>query len=218
MRSLSSRYNFGLAGFVFLVTISGLAQGTHDPWLILANGAKGAINIHTTREELVRLYGASNVADQDADVGEGEIEPETVLFPKDPERRIEILWKNPDKRAVPASASIRWKTSRWHAVHRISLGTTLTQLQRLNGRPFRFDLTNDGTDMANELISWHGGSLEKDFQGEGRIILWLVCTPTQATARKGPRDFGGESDTPEMQRLNLHITEMTWVFPPKRSP
>lgn len=49
VRSLNSKYTFGLAGFVFLVTISGLAQATHDPWLILANGAKGAINIHTTR-------------------------------------------------------------------------------------------------------------------------------------------------------------------------
>lgn len=209
---------FGLADFVFLVTISGLAQAAHDPWLIFASGAKGAITIHTTREELVRLYGASNVVDQDADVGEGEIEPETVLFPKDPERRIEILWKNPDKRAEPASASIHGRVSRWHAVHRISLGTTLTRLQRINGRRFRFDLRNDGTDMANELISWHGGSLEKDLQGEGRVILWLVCTPTQATARKGPRDFGGESDTPEMQKLNLYITKMVWVFPPQAQP
>ena len=148
MRSLHSRYIFGLAGFLFLVTIPGLAQATHDPWLILASGAKGAINIHTTREELVRLYGASNVVDQEADVGEGEIEPETALFPKDPERRIEILWKNPDRREEPASASIRGKASRWHAVRRISLGTTLTQLQRVNGRPFRLELRNDGADMA----------------------------------------------------------------------
>lgn len=166
----------------------------------------------------MRLYGASNVVDQDADVGEGEIEPETVLFPKDPARRIEILWKNPDKRAEPASASIRGRASRWHAVHRISLGTTLAQLQRVNGRPFRFDLSNDGTDMANELILWRGGSLESDFQGEGRVTLRLVCTSSQATAQKGPRDFGGESDAPGMQKLNLHIVEITWVFPPQPQP
>lgn len=218
MRSLQSKYIFGLVGFLFLATISGLAQATHDPWLILASGATRAINIHTTREELVRLFGASNVVDHDADVGDGEIEPETVLFPNDPERRIEILWKNPSKRSVPDRVSIRGKASRWHAVHRISLGTTLTQLEGVNGRPIRLDLRDDGTDMANELISWHGGSLEKDFQGEGHVILWLVCTPTQATAPKAPRDFGGESNTPEMKKLNLYITEITWVFPPRAQP
>jgi len=211
-------FTFRLAAFLFLVAMQSLGQATVDPWLILAGGEKGSINAHTTRQDLVRIYGASHVVDQDADVGEGEIEPETVLFPKDPERRIEVLWKNPDQRAEPASASIRGKASRWHAVHGISLGTTLTQLQRLNGRPFRFDLVNDGTDMANELISWHGGSLEKDFQGEGRVILWLEHTPIRATARNGPKDFGGESDALEMQKLNLYITKVTWLFPPRAQP
>jgi hypothetical protein len=207
-----------LAGFVLLGTIFGHSQAAPDPWLILAGGAKGVINVHTTREQLVRLYGASNVVDQDADLGEGEIERETVLFPKDPKRRIEILWKNPDKRAEPVSASIRGTASRWHAVHGISLGTTLTELQRANGRPFRFDLVGDGTDMAHDEISWHGGSLEKDFRGEGSVTLNLVGTPTQPTVQKGPRDFGGESDTPEIQNLNLYIDEVTWVFPPRAQP
>jgi hypothetical protein len=164
------------------------------------------------------MYGAANVVDQDADVGEGEIEPETVLFPKDPARRIEILWKNPDRRAEPYSASIRGKASHWHAVHGISLGTTLTQLECVNGRPFRFDLVGDGTDMAHDEISWHGGSLEKDLQGEGSVTLELGYTPTQATAPTGPKDFGGESDTLEIQKLNLYIYEMTWVFPPQAKP
>jgi len=207
-----------LAGYFFLGTMLAFSQATTDPWLILATGAKGVINIHTTREQLVRLYGASNVVDQDADVGEGEIEPETVLFPKDPKRRIGIFWKNPDKRAEPASASIRGTASRWHAVHGISLGTTLTDLQRANGRPFRFDLVGDGTDMAHNEISWHGGSLEQDFHGEGTVTLKLVGTPTHATTPKGPRDFGGESDSPEMHNLNLYIDEMTWVFPPQAKP
>jgi hypothetical protein len=143
--------------------------------------------------------GASNVVDQDVDVGEGEMEPETVLFPNDPERRIEILWKDPDKRAEPASVCIRGRASHWHATHGISLGTTLRQLQRANGRPFRYNLVNDGTDMVNELFSWHGGRLEKDFQGKGSVILGLKHAPTKATARDGPKDFGGESDAPEMQ-------------------
>jgi hypothetical protein len=142
---------YTLAGFVFLATMLGFGQSSADPWLILASGAKGAISVHTTREELVRLYGASNVVDQDVDVGEGEIEPETVLFPKDPERRIEILWKVQDQKTSPAFATIRGVASRWHGMRGISLGTSLKELEDLNGRPF--SLSGFGWDYAGTVNS-----------------------------------------------------------------
>jgi hypothetical protein len=163
--------------------------------------------------DLVRLFGTSNVVDEDVDVGDGEMQPATFLFPQDPERRIEILWKDPDRRANPSSAEIRGKKSRWHGVHGVSLGTTLTELQQINGRPFSFALVNDGTDMADELISWHGGSLEKDSQAVGRVILWLEGSPSNRTPPTGPMDFSAESNTPRIQKMNLSISSMTWAFP-----
>ena len=177
MRVLLGSTTLLFAGLAFLATTSAFGQTANDPWLILTSGEKGSLNVHTTHEDLVREYGPSNVTDQDADVGDGEIQPLTVLFAEDPQRRIELLWKDPGKNTEPAFATIRGKASRWHAVHGISLGTTLPDLERINGRPFRFALTNDGTDMAEEHISWQGGLLEKDFQGDGRIILFLVSNP-----------------------------------------
>jgi len=198
------------------ISVPAFGQTAADPWLILASGEQGSINVHTTREDLVRVYGAANVVDQDADVGDGEIEPVTFLFPQDPERRIEILWKDPDRRADPREVGTRGKKSRWHGVHGVSLGTTLIQLQRINSRPFRLELLNDGTDMRNELISWHGGSLENEFQGEGRVILWLVGSSTKDTRQTRPQDFAGESDEPAMRAWNLRISEMSWLFPSKK--
>jgi len=201
-------------GLAFLATISAFGQTANDPWLILKSGENGPINVHTTREDLVRAYGASNVIDQDADVGEGEIQPLTVLFAGDPQRRIELLWKDPGQETEPAFATIRGEASRWHAVHGISLGTTLRELERINGRPFRFALANDGTDMAEEHISWQGGLLEKDFQGDGRIILSLVGPrPTNEATRKGPSDFGGDSNEPAMRKRSLYVDSLTWEFP-----
>lgn len=201
-----------LTGLALLATISAFGQTANDPWLILASGEKGSINLHTTHEDLVRAYGASNVIDQDADVGEGEIQPLTVLFAGDPQRRIELLWKDPGKKTEPGFATIRGRASRWHAVHGISLGTTLPELERINGRPFRFALTNDGTDMREEHISWQGGLLEKDFQGDGRIILSLVGPPTKGVTQKGPSDFGGDSNEPAMRKRNLYVDSITWEF------
>jgi hypothetical protein len=49
--------------------------------------------------------GEANVKRAEIDVGEGETEPGTVVFPKDPSRHVEILWADPIKRQRPASIS-----------------------------------------------------------------------------------------------------------------
>jgi hypothetical protein len=198
---------------VLLATICLFGRSANDPWLLLASGETGSINVHTTHEDLVRAYGAANVTEQEVDVGEGEMLPLTLLFSEDPQRRVEILWKDPAKKTKPASATIRGKASRWHAVYGISLGTTLSELERINGRPFHYAMTNDGTDMAEEHISWQRGLLEKDFQGDGRIILSLVGPPIHDPLQKGPHDFAGDSNEPAMRKRNLHIGSITWEFP-----
>ena len=218
MSIMDSRYVFGFAGFVFLLTMLGFGRSEPDPWLILASGEKGSINAHTTRDDLVRIYDAANVVDQNVDIGEGEMQSATLLFPNDPERQIELLWKDPDTKTSPESADVRGKKSRWHAVHGITLGTSASELQRLNGRPFHFALTNDGTDMADELISWRGGSLEKEFQGDGRVILELEWAPAKGAQPRGPHDFETNSDNPAWRAHNPHVSRMSWIFPSNTQP
>lgn len=153
------------------MTILTLGQSEPDPWLILLSGEKGVIGAHTTRQVLVRTFGAANVIDKDIDVGEGETEPGTVLFPKDPQRLIEILWKDAGK-TTPASGQIEGSKSRWRAAHNISLGTSLKELERLNGRPFH--LAGFGWDYSGTVLSWDEGSLAAEFNGgNGRLLLRL---------------------------------------------
>jgi hypothetical protein len=205
---------FQLAGFLFLVTMLGSGQASADPWLILASGEKGPINAQTTRQDLVRAYGASNVVDQDVDVGEGETEPGTVVFPKDAQRSIEILWKDPDKKTEPSSATISGKSSRWHAVHGISLGTSLKDLERLNGRPFK--LAGFGWDYSGTVTSWENGALAAELDGgHGRVILRLDSPTPEAVDKdvaqvEGDRDFS--SHHPVMQKLNPTAYQVIWVL------
>jgi hypothetical protein len=210
----------GLAQFVWLAALLGFGQAALDHWLILASGDRGAINPHTTRGDLVRVYGPANVVDQDVDIGEGEMQSGTFLFPNDPERQIEILWKDPDTKTAPESADIWGKKSRWHALHGITLGTSASELERLNHRSFRFTLRNDGTDMAEELISWRGGSLEKEFQGDGHIVLQLEWAPAKgAKHANGPSpDLVVDSDNPIWRSQNPQITRMTWIFSSNKQP
>jgi hypothetical protein len=200
--------------FVFLGTLSAFGQTASDPWLSLASGEKGSINARTTRQDLVRIYGAPNVVDQDVDVGEGETEPGTVVFPKDSERSIEILWQDPERKTLPASAQIEGAKSLWKTVHNISLGTSLRDLERLNGRPFK--LTGLGWDYSGTVTSWENGALAAELDGRhGRVILRLDSPTPEAVDKDvaqvvGDRDFS--SHHPVMQKLNPKAYQIIWAF------
>jgi len=67
--------------------------------------------------------------------------------------------------------------------------------------------------MAEETISWQGGRLEKEFQGNGRIILQIESSPTTGAKQRGPADSEVDSDNPVRRAQTPHISEMTWFFP-----
>jgi hypothetical protein len=220
---IASRDRFVAAAFILLLASSLSAQVTSDPWLILARGEKGSINVHTTRQDLVRMYGKSNVVDQDVNLGEGETETGTALFPNDPERSIEILWRDWPRMTEPKSLTIRGNNSRWRAVHDISLGTSLKELERFNGKPFH--MSGYGWDYSGTVASWDQGMLAQDL-GEfdpkgnehGRIILRLTCgkagtkpvSDEEGMQVEGDRDLA--SSHPVLQKMNPCVGEMVWLF------
>jgi hypothetical protein len=191
-------------------------QTAPDPWLLLASSDKGAINGHTTREELVRVYGKGNVVDRDVDIGEGETQPGTVIFPNDPKRCIEILWQDPDKKTRPSSAQIQGESSLWKSPHGISLGTSLKQLEQFNGKPFQ--MAGFGWDYSGTVMSWEKGSLATELDGEnGRVIVRLDSRPKSDVPQEeqnqvmGDRDFSSHHAV--MQKLNPVAYQIIWIFP-----
>jgi hypothetical protein len=163
---------FWLPVFLVLAATAGSGQAAPDPWLIVTTGGNGPLNLHTTHEDLVRVYGAVNVVDRDeVDGFSGDMEHLAILFPKDPQRSLEISWRDPDKKTIPAFVTLREGASRWHGTHGISLGTSLKELEHINGRPF--GLSGFGWDYAGTVNSWQKGLIEDDFQGHGRVIVRL---------------------------------------------
>ena len=189
-----------LAGFFFLTITLGFSQVSADRWLIPGNDEKGSINGGVTRSDLVQRYGAANVVEQEVGLGEGDTDTATVLFPKDPQRRIEILWLDREKEAYPGSVSISGKASRWHAVHGISLGMLYRDLARINGRPFPISW---GTDQGNVVFSWNGGPLDKDLKD---VWVWFDDLPGNATM-KDASSLGGSAN--QKRRVN----QIIWRFP-----
>jgi hypothetical protein len=181
--------------------------------MIIPGGATGAITASTTRKDLVARYGAANVRDQDIDTGEGETEPGTVVFPRDPKRSIEILWQDPPTKRAPKSLTIRGGASFWKTVHEITLGTSLKDLERINGGSFV--LCGFAWDYSGTVTSWQNGVLDRDLTGSRRVIVRL--DPSADYRRQvdldkvaGDKDF--LSSHPVMQEVNPRVYEIIWVF------
>jgi hypothetical protein len=223
LASRGRRLAVQLAGLVLITGIGGFTQVAPDPWLILPGSDDGPITKHTTREDLVHQYGVANVSDRDVDVGEGETEPGTVVFSSDPQRTIEILWRDPAAKRAPKQVQIHGQVSLWKTAHGISLGTSLKELEHINGGPFL--LLGFEWDYSGTVTSWKGGTLEKklpgtlekDPPGNGRVILRLDSpfntniSGSESAEVAGDREFS--SQHPVMQKINPHVYQIIWQFP-----
>jgi len=79
----------------------------------------------------------------------------TVLYPKDPKRRLEVWWSNPNRTGLYL-IDIAGK-SVWTAPDGLRLGLTVPELEKLNHKPFKlkgFDKDGNAT-----VSDWDGGTL-----------------------------------------------------------
>jgi hypothetical protein len=114
---------------------------------------------------LARFFGAENVERANIPVGEGNTEPGTAIFAKDPEKRIDILWY--DAYARPNVVIIRngstWPVAVAGLDKPVANGATLAEVETMNGKPFT--LTGFGWDLGGYSNSWDGGRLDKPVGG-----------------------------------------------------
>jgi hypothetical protein len=173
-------------------------------WLIRPDSA-GPITAETSEADLQRRYGAA-VDDSRIELGEGETAPGTVIYRDDPLRRMEIIWRDTTARRQPARLILRGDRSRWQVGPGISLGTSLQDLERLNGKPF--SLAGFGWDYAGGVIDWKGGALDRALAG---IRLYLDPGPSAYESAPysqvlGDREYS--SSLPAMQQLNPRVSQI----------
>lgn len=175
------------------------------PWEI-GPTTTGPLSSRSSAAILRRHYGAPNVEPTRIELGEGETAPGTVLYPGDSLRRLEIIWRDTVAQQGPVRIILRGHESRWQVGRGISLGTSLQDLERLNGRPFT--LAGFGWDYAGVIISWNGGSLENALAG---IKLYLDPGAAQYESAPysqviGDREYA--SSLPAMQQLNPRVAQI----------
>jgi hypothetical protein len=90
----------------------------------------------STWEDLQKVYGADAKLRPFPGV-EGERLPGAVLYSKDPQRTLELAWKEGKEKQAVELARVRGK-SRWRTPEGVTPGITLAELVRINGAPIKF--------------------------------------------------------------------------------
>jgi hypothetical protein len=171
----------------------------------------------TSAGDLERSLGIQNVKSAGIYLGEGFAEAGTVLFPEQPEDRLEIVWRDKDQKRSPAWIRIRGTRSNWRTPQGLSLGSDLRTIERVNRRPFRilsFDVDNAGT-----VLSWSGGLLERKSPAGCTIVARVMPKPyfdPGAPALHWYQELIGvdafSSGHPAAQALNPTIYELRLAY------
>jgi hypothetical protein len=186
------------------------ASDSSAPQVVPA-GSISALREITSEAALRQRFGADAVTQARIELGEGETTPGTVLFAGDSMRRAEIIWADTVSRSRPARVILRGSRSQWDVSPGISLGTSLRELERINGRPFT--LAGFGWDYAGVVTAWNGGALDSALAG---IKLYLDPGPSQYESAPysqvlGDRDYS--SSLPPMQQLDPRVAQIFIDFP-----
>ena len=121
---------------------------------------------------LAQVFGNDNVTFTDVDGPDNTKIQASVLFPRDPTRRLELLWNNPTSRSGTQVIAINGK-SNWTAPRGVKLGAQLAAVEKLNGKPFK--LTAFGAD-GSTAADWQEGQMLK-LQGGCKIGMRFVADP-----------------------------------------
>jgi len=87
----------------------------------------------SSHQRLVAAFGKQNVALESERAGPN-IDFQSVIFPKDPKRKLIVVWDDGESRSVPRTLIIE-KPSQWAAPKGIRLGMPLAELERASGAP-----------------------------------------------------------------------------------
>lgn len=182
-------------------------------WLFASDPAGDAVRATDTEETLRARYGADNVAAERVHLGEGDTAPGTVLFPNDSSRRLTVIWDDTVARARPMRVTVGSRRTRWHVIPGVSLGTSLSELEQLNGRPFK--LFGFSWDYAGTVSGWEGGSLDSLWRGgpENKVLVRLRLRPDSAgyASAHSRQVIGDEifpSSLPAMHTLNPRVYDL----------
>lgn len=175
-----------LGAFLWFLTTAAAVRAEPDPFLIVPGRGIGPFQAGMTRSEIQKLLKPEELGEQ------GEGGAALTAYFLNVEKRITLLL---DGQGKVTALSLHGDRSVWHTASGITLGTPLSLLQKLNGKPLRLR-GFDGSARSGQLLDWGGGALAKGlakvkltFASPARAAGYGRLTEAQKLALEKPRDF-----------------------------
>jgi len=156
---------------------------------------------------LMAAFGAPNVVSEILEDEAGEF-VSTNLFPADPTRRLRVRWNDDASRSRLASVSVYDAGSVWTGPHGLSVGMTIEDAERLNGRPF--EILGFGWDYGGQLWDTRGGSINRDIRG-CRLFVFFSTASALTDDLIGDRAI--MSNDPALRAVRPVVSSITYRYP-----
>ncbi|TND08328.1 MAG: hypothetical protein FD123_2359 [Bacteroidetes bacterium] len=193
-------------------TSHGIPQATIGESLVLED-----LCTIKSEAELIEKYGKENVTRDTIPAGEGTFYIGTKLFPGT-NKQVELSWSDTVKFEKLLSAMIRtgydslhkpFVNNQWKSKTGIRLGTTLLELEQLNGKPFI--IFGFGWDYGGMLQSWDKGKLENAqvFVSLEKPEAWDYKGELGKLYEKFQGDSQFKTDNADLHKLNPVVMEIT---------
>jgi hypothetical protein len=182
------------------------------PRLIEPGSRLGPVTAASTLESLRAQVGAHLVTLEPVQSEDGKShQMGTVIYGGDPKKRIELAWGDTLTKARPLWARVRNAANYWHTTAGVHIGTTLAELEKLNGRAFTVTSFRGG-ERRSQVRSWNKGILANELERDARI--WLAVPASTTKAQMTPLSQGSllPSGDPPLRHINPYVTEITIRF------
>ena len=180
------------------------AKSAAPPSQTLAATCAGPVTRSDSAASLLRRFGA-NARRETLPGAEGETMPGVVLYPRDPQRRIAVVFT--DERMTRVSALILDGTHSNWSVGGISLGDGIDKVTASNGHGFA--LTGFEWDYGGSVIDLKGGALSHLPGGCTVTIRFSPPANSTTTPEALMGDRRLESTNPALRRLRPVVTELS---------
>jgi hypothetical protein len=193
-----------------VASVAGPASRRAEPSRVIVCGP-GVFAKDSSHLKLAEMVEAQNIVYAAVDGPEGSKIMASVLYPKDPKRRLEVLWQDDASRSNLQVISINGQST-WMAPKGLKLGLPLAALEKLNGKPFKlagFDWEDGGS-----VRDWMGGALATL---PGGCIVGMKLAPDPKTSGDIRSQVSGDKDflssDPLVRAAKPTIEEITIGYP-----
>ncbi|MGJ4931366.1 hypothetical protein ACQR1I_30985 [Bradyrhizobium sp. HKCCYLS2038] len=201
-----------LMGWVMIVAML-LAAPVSAQTLPPADGpitCTSPVSVGDSAKSLMQRYGEEAVVADDLYTGVEDITYRGVaLLPQSPDWRIDVLFAD-DAMTRVARLTVRdAESSHWN-VAGVTIGSTLAQVQKINGKPFL--VTGIDSDFTGFVINWKGGVLGRPLPGGCEIV---VRFGRGKDIRSAPSGDPVASDNATMRKWGPVVEQIEVRFPEK---